>query len=105
MRVMPVVKNLTEPEAAQFHSYLAAKLERLKPMLESRFPDEDQVKVDARIRKHERHSAFQLEMVFNLPRGKFMSTETKHSITEVLDFTTDRLETQLTRHFKKLTRE
>lgn len=105
MRVMPVVKNLTGPEADQFHSYLAAKLERLAPMLDSHYPDDDQVKVDARIRKHERHRAFQLEMVFNLPHGQFMSAETKHSITEVLDFTTDRLETQLTKHFKKLTRE
>lgn len=102
MRVMPVVKNLTEPEMEQFHSYLGAKLERFKPVLESHYPDEDAVKVDARIRKHERHSAFELELVFNMPHGKFHSKETKHSITEVLDLTTDRLETQMNKHFKKM---
>ncbi len=105
MRVMPVIKNLTEPEMEQFHSYLEAKLGRLAPVLESHYPDEDAVKVDARIRKHERHSAFELELVINMPHGKFISKETKHSITEVLDLTTDRLETQMNKHFKKLIRE
>lgn len=105
MRVMPVVKNLTEPEMAQFHSYLDAKLARFTPVLDSHYPDEDAVKVDARIRKHERHSAFELELVVSMPNGKFLSKETKHSITEVLDLTADRLESQMNKHFKKLIRE
>lgn len=105
MIVMPVVKNLTVPEEEQFHSYLEAKLARLRPTLESHYPDQDGVKVDARIRKHDRHSAFEFEMVVNLPKRKIMSKETKHSITEVLDFTTDRVETQMSKHFKKLIRE
>lgn len=104
MRVIPVVKNLTEPEMEQFHSYLEAKLERITPILESHFPDDDAVTVDARIRKHEKHSAFDLEFGVNIPHGKFYSKEVKHSITEVLDLAVDKIESQMDKHFKKMKR-
>ena len=105
MRLMPVIKNLTEPEEKQFREYLDEKLKRFKPMIESHYPDEDAVKLDARIRKHERHSAFEIELMFDMPKAKFMSKEVKHTITEAMDLATDRIEQQMVKHFKKKAKE
>lgn len=106
MRVQTNIKNLTEPEKAQFESYLDEKLKRIQPVLKAHYPDADTVKVDCRIQKHERHTAFECELVVQTPKnGHFVASEVKHSITEAMDKSTDRLEQQIYKHFKKLTKE
>jgi len=106
MRTHIRTKNLTEPEKAQFETYLEEKLKRIKPFLESHYPDMDTVKLDIRLEKHDRHRAFEFEYVLETPRhGHFVAKEVKHTITEVMDRATDWLERQVRRHFKKLTRE
>lgn len=106
MRVQTQVKNLTDPEKAQFEQYLVEKLKRVEPLIDSHYPDEDTVKLDCRIRKHERHTVFEFEYVMDIPKtGHLVFGEKKHTITEVMDKSTDRLERKLHEHFKKLTRE
>ncbi|QQR54412.1 HPF/RaiA family ribosome-associated protein [Candidatus Peregrinibacteria bacterium] len=105
MRVQKRIKNLTEPEKAQFETYLEKKLENLRPLLDAHHPDEDEVIVHANMQKHDKHTAFEFEYVFELPRARLNASEVKHSITESVDFATEKLEQQLIKHFKKLARE
>lgn len=105
MRLQKRIKNLTEPEKAQFEAYLDKKLLALMPLLDAHHPDEDEVVVYANIQKHDKHTAFEFDYVFELPKGRLTSSETKHSITESLDFATEKLEQQLVKHFKKSARE
>ncbi len=102
MRVHKRIKNLTEPEREQFETYLAKKLDALKPVLEAHHRDSDVVHVFAEIQKHEKHTAFAFDIILELPRKRLMAEETKHSITESLDFAISKLEQRMTKHFKRL---
>lgn len=101
MRVHRRIRNLTEPEQAQFEDYLDKKLSILQPMIDSHYPDEDTVHVFARIQKHHKHTAFAYECIVEMPRKRLVTSETKHTITEVLDFATERIEQGMVKHFKK----
>ena len=105
MRLQKRIKNLTEPEKEQFEAYLDKKLATLKTLLDAHHPDEDEVVVNANIQKHDKHTAFEFDYVFELPKARLTASEVKHSITESLDFATEKLEQQLVKHFKKLARE
>lgn len=104
MRLRKKIVNLTEPEKAQFEEYLDAKLSALQPILEAHFPDEDTVYVDASIEKFDKHRAFAFRYLVEMPRKRLMSREVKHSITESLDFASQKMEQQLIKHFKKTAR-
>jgi len=105
MRIHRRIKNLTEPEKEQFEKYLAEKLERIKPYIDAHHPDADTVKIDARIEKHEKHTAFEFKYELEMPRKRLVATKTKHGIKESMDLATDKLEVALRKHFKKLTRQ
>lgn len=107
MIVQTHIKNLTDPEKAQFQDYLEQKLERLRTLLESHYPDPDTVKLDAHIQKHDKHTAFEVEFVLHIPRTHqpLVGKEVKHTITEPMDSVTAKIESQMVKHFKKLTRE
>lgn len=102
MRVHKRIKNLTEPEREQFETYLAKKLDALMPMIGAHHRDSDSVHVFAEIQKHEKHTAFAFDIILELPRKRLMAEETKHSITESLDFAISKLEQRMTKHFKRL---
>lgn len=104
MRLRKKIVNLTEPEKAQFEEYLDKKLANLQPILEAHFPDADTVYVDANIEKFDKHRAFAFRLLLEMPRKRFMTREVKHTITEVLDFSTQNMEKQLVKHLKRLTR-
>lgn len=105
MRVTTRTQNLTEPEKEQFERYLEEKMKRLHGRLDKHYPDEDTVKLDVRLEKHDKHTAFELEFVLTTPHnGRFVATETKHSITEGMDKATDILVQDLNKHFDKLIR-
>lgn len=104
MRLRKKIVNLTEPEKAQFEEYLDKKLTNLLPMLESHYPDADSIYVDAAVEKHEKHRAFEFRLLMEMPRKRVLAREVKHSITESLDFATQRMEQQLVKHLKRLTR-
>jgi len=95
---------LTEPEQNQFEEYLEKKLSALEPIVQAHFPDDDTGHVFANIQKHDKHSAFAYECILEMPRKRLVSSEVKHTITEVLDFSTDRMAQLLVKHFKKLAR-
>ncbi len=104
MRIHRRIRNLTEPERAQFEEYLEKKLTALEPIVQAHYPDEDTVHLFANIQKHEKHSAFAYECILEMPRKRLVSSEVKHTITEVLDFASDRMAQLLVKHFKKLPR-
>lgn len=106
MLVHTHVKNLTDPEKAQFEEYLEQKLNTIRDWLESHYPDKDTVKFDAHIKKHDKHTAFEVEFVLHMPRVSqpLVASEVKHTITEPMDKATEKLEAQIRKHFKKLTR-
>lgn len=105
MRIHRHVKNLTDPEKAQFESYLEEKLLRITPMIESHYPDADTVKLDVRMEKHDKHTAFELKYELQLPKKRLLAGEVKHSIKEGMDLATDKLEVSVTEHFKRLTQK
>jgi ribosomal subunit interface protein len=107
MLVHTHVKNLTPPEKEQFEEYLEKKLTRLRTIIEAHYPDEDTVKIDVHMKKHDKHTAFECEFVLHLPRTHtpLVAKEVKHSVTEPMDSVTSKVEAQLVKHFKKLTRE
>lgn len=102
MRVHKRVKNLTEPEREQFDAYLEKKLAVVMPMVEANYPDSDAVHVFVEIQKHEKHTAFAFSCILEMPRKRLMASETKHTITEALDFAMQKLEQRMTKHFKRL---
>lgn len=104
MRLRKKIVNLTEPEKAQFEEYLDKKLATLQPILDAHYPDADSVYIDASVQKHDKHRAFEFRLLMEMPRKRLMSREVKHTITESLDFASQRMETQLVKHFKRLTR-
>jgi ribosome-associated translation inhibitor RaiA len=107
MLIRTHIKNLTPPEKDQFEAYLPKKVEALKAILESHYPDEDTVKLDVHIQRHEKHTAFEVEYVLHLPRTHqpLVGSEVKHSVTEPMDKAIAKLESQVVKHFKKLARE
>jgi ribosome-associated translation inhibitor RaiA len=95
-------KNLSAAEKEQFETYLAKKLEGLKRPLEARFPDPDTVKFQVKIEKHDKHTAYDVEMKLTFPHSEPVVTqEVKHTITESLDFATERIERQMLKQLKK----
>ena len=104
MRLRKKMVNLTEPEKAQFEEYLDKKLANLMPILEAHYPDADTVYVDASVQKHDKHTAFDFRLLMEMPRKRLMTQEVKHSITESLDFATKRMEQQIVKHLKRMTR-
>lgn len=102
MRVHKRVKNLTEPEREQFDTYVEKKIASIMPMVEANYPASDAVHVFVEIQKHEKHTAFAFSCILEIPRKRLMASETKHTITEALDFATQKLEQRLTKHFKRL---
>ncbi len=99
------ISNLTDPEKEQFKDYLEAKVERLRGLLEAHYPDADTVKLDAHVKKHDKHTAFEVELVLHLPKAPtIVAKEVKHTITEPMDAVTNKIEAQMVKHFEKLTR-
>lgn len=105
MRIHRHIKNLTDKEKAQFEEYLEEKLAKITPYIESHYPDADTVKMDVRMEKYDKHSAFEFKYELQLPKKRLMASEVKHRIKEGMDLATDKLEGNLRKHFKKLTRE
>ena len=99
MRLRKTIRNLTEPEKEQFESYLAKKLDTLAAIVDKYYPEEDALQVDATMEKFDKHTAFSLKLAFEFPHGRFTTEETKHTITEVVDLTAERMERQLRDHF------
>lgn len=102
MRIHKRIKNLTQAEQEQFESYLTKKLEAFAPILEANYKDQDAVHFFAKIQKHHKHTAFAFECILELPRKRLLAGETKHTITEALDFTMQRLEQRMTKYFDRL---
>lgn len=102
MRVHKRIKNLTEAEHKQFETYLEKKLEALMPVIEAHYRDPDSVHVFAEIQKHVKHSAFAFDIILEMPRKRLMAEETKHTITESLDFAMQKLEQRLTKHVDRM---
>lgn len=102
MRIHKRIKNLTEPEKRQFEEYLERKLGTLTPILSAHHADPDAAHFFAEIQKHHKHTAFVFECILEVPRKRFVASETKHTITEAVDFATQRIEFQMAKHFKKL---
>ncbi|MFA5855274.1 MAG: hypothetical protein WC846_03265 [Candidatus Gracilibacteria bacterium] len=105
MQVKKQIKNLTEPEQAQFEEYLDKKLIAIAPVVESHYPDSDTAKATAKIQKFDKHSAFEFSYVFELPKKRFVSREVKHTITEAMDSATEKMEQQIVKHFKRLVKD
>lgn len=102
MRVHRRIRNLTEPEKAQFEEYLQKRLEQhVEPIVKANHTDPDSVHIFADIQKHKKHTAFDFDIILEMPRKKIVAKEVKHSITEALDFATKRIEQGMIKHFKK----
>ena len=106
MLVHTHTKNLSAEEKAKFEDYLGQKLKRIQGFIEAHHPDEDTVKLDVHMQKHDKHTAFECEFVLHLPRTHtpLFSKEVKHTITEPMDSAISTLEGRLTKHFKKKAR-
>ncbi len=100
------VQNLTAPEKDQFEKYLEKKSKKIADLLEAHYPDPDTIKLDVHMQKHDKHTAFECEYVLHLPRvhQPIVAREVKHSVTEPMDFALAKLEGQLVKHLKKLTK-
>lgn len=102
MRVHKRIKNLTEPEREQFETYLEKKLDAISAVIEAHYRDSDSVHMFAEVQKHEKHTAFAVDLILEIPRKRLMAEETKHTITEALDFSMQRLEQRLNKHFDRM---
>lgn len=107
MIVQTQIQNLTGSEKEQFKELLQKKITAIQPLIQAHYPDKDTVKMDVHMQKFNKHSAFQCEFVLTLPRTHraLVAKEAKHTMTEVMDFSLAKLEGQLVKHFKKITKE
>jgi ribosome-associated translation inhibitor RaiA len=107
MRIILHTEGLSEPEKDQLETQLAKKMPRLRRLLDAHHPAEDEVKVDVHVKASAKKKDFECEYVMELPRvhQALVAKETSTSVTEGLDAITQKMETQITKHFKKLVRE
>lgn len=107
MLVQIHTSNLTAPEKEEFETLLAEKVKRFEKRLSKHYPDEDTVKLDAHMKKHDKHTAFEFELVMHLPRTQrpLTAKEVKHTITEPLDSVVKGLDRQLNEHIDRLIRK
>ncbi len=107
MRIILHTEGLSAPEKDQIETQLAKKMPRLRRLLDAHHPAEDEVKVDVHIKASAKKKDFECEYVMDLPRTHqaLVAQDRSETLAEGLDSITQKMETQITKHFKKLVRE
>lgn len=86
---------MAQTEQEQVLTYMEKKLPRLTKLLQN-FP-EDSVRLHITGERFEKHSAYSILLNLRINSEDYMAGETSHAITKAIDFSVDRLETQLTK--------
>lgn len=91
-------KNMTQSEEKQLQDYFSTKLPAIEKIIKH-FP-EDGLLLQVKGEKFQKHSAYNVELIMQLPSKTLTSREASHLITKAIDLAKDRLMIQL----KKLTK-
>lgn len=86
---------MAQSEQEQVLTYMEKKLPRLTKLLQN-FP-EDGVRLHITGERFEKHSAYSVLLDLKINGEDYLAGETSHAITKAIDFSVDRLETQLTK--------
>lgn len=93
-------KNLGQEEIDKFNKYLETKLDSIESLLTKFADDAKLLKVS--IEKFEKHDAYQVEFILNLPAKVLVAKEASHAITKAVDLGKDRLVSQIKKHMAHL---
>ena len=96
-------KNLSKKEEESFVNYLDQKKTPIGNLL-SKFADDASI-LKVSIEKFEKHDAFSVEFVLNLPTKSLKSEEASHTIQKAVDLAKDRLVAQIKKHLAMLRRD
>lgn len=103
MDVTYFMQNLSKREEKLFKEYVNEKVGAITSLL-TKFADDARV-FKATIEKFEKHDAFQVEFCLSLPTKTIKSNEASHNITKAVDFSKDRLVSQLKKHMALLRKD
>ena len=96
-------KNLSKKEEAVFVDYLKQKILAIENLL-TKFADDATI-LKVSIEKFEKHDAYEVEFYLVLPSRSLIAKEVSHQITKAIDFSKDRLVSQLKKHMALLRKE
>ncbi|MBI4975630.1 hypothetical protein HZC20_03045 [Candidatus Peregrinibacteria bacterium] len=96
-------KNLTKKEESTFVEYVISKADSIEDLLQKFAKDAKLLKVS--IEKFDKHDAYEVEFCLVLPVKSIVAREASHSITKAVDFTKDRLLSQIKKHMAILRRD
>jgi len=100
MEVTIFHKNLTEGEGRFFDDYVAEKMAVIEALLTKYAHDAVILKIN--VEKFEKHNAFDVEFVLNLPGKSLVAKEASHTPNKAVDLAKDRLVAQIKKHLAHL---
>lgn len=103
MKIQFFSKNCTGTEQEKFEKYVEKKLGAIERLLKRVDPDE--VTLEIKVQKFEKHKAYKVEFVLRISRKKLVGEETSHTITKAVDLAKDRLIIQLKKFEEKQRRD
>ena len=96
-------KNLSQAEEVLFDEYVEQKIPSIESLLKKFASDAPTLKLS--VEKFDKHDAFQVEMILELPSKALVATETSHSVQKAIDLSKDRLVSQLKKHLAHLRKD
>lgn len=96
MEVMFFHKDLTPQEIEFFGEYINKKLPKIENLMTTFEKSEPILKIS--IEKFKKHGAFEVEFQLKLPTKSLVAKEASHSINKAVDFSKDRLVSQIKKH-------
>lgn len=103
MKTLFFFKNMTKSAEEQLSEYFFEKISKFERLLSQHFA-EDNVTLQVKGERFQKHSAFQVELTMKLPGQTLTSREASHAITKAVDFATDRLQAQLKKSMAQMRR-
>jgi len=103
MEITFLYKNVTKTEERNFAEYVNTKTDAIENLLSKFSKDACLLKVG--IEKFNKHDAYQVEFALTLPTKTLIGGEASHAITKAVDFSKDRLITQIKKHMAHLRKD
>lgn len=89
-------KGLTTFEEQKLQDYFAKKVRSFEKLLSHFSPDSVSLQVNSQ--RHEKHNAFNVEIVLKMPSKTIVGHEASHTLEKAIDLAKDRVVQQIKKH-------
>lgn len=103
MKVTFFFKNLSKKEEESFVDYVNQKIDSIAGLI-TNFASDAAI-LRASMEKFDKHDAYEAELSLNLPIKNIIAREASHTITKAVDFSKDRLISQLKKQLALLRKD